>query len=134
MNETIDDLLAEIRTVSNALDDETLTAKQRNRLEHQRDNLRRRAQELSLAGRHPQSVELQIESLERRRKEIESLFIKKGWSEKRLGRTIQDPSAYSHTINQQLAAKYGPELADIEEQLGALRGDRGDTREPGNDI
>ena len=131
MNETIDDLLAEIRKVRNELGNESLTAKDRGRLETRRDELRDRAKQLSLAGRHPQSIELQIESLERRQREIESLFIKKGWSEKRLGRTIQDLGAYSHNINKELAVKYGPELADIEEQLELLRNseDSGQTTE-----
>lgn len=121
MNDNIDDLLAEIRTLAHQLEDGSLTAKDRARLERRRDELRDRARDLSLSGRHPQSVELQIESLEKRKAEIEALFIKKGWSEKRLGRTIQDPSAYSHNINKQLTEKYGPELADIDEQLELLR-------------
>lgn len=120
MSERIDELLAELRAINKRLEDQTATEAERSKLAERKETIRAQAKNLSLVGRHPASVELQIESLERRKAEIESLFIKKGWSEKRLGRTIQDPSAYSHNINKQLEEKYASELADIDEQLAIL--------------
>jgi hypothetical protein len=121
VTDRIDELLGELRAINTRIEDPSATDAERSKLKARKKVIRAQAKKLSLVGRHPASIDLQIASLERRRQEIEALFIKKGWSEKRLGRTIQDPSAYSHNINKELADKYGTELAHIDEQLSVLR-------------
>jgi hypothetical protein len=66
-------------------------------------------------------VTRQIEALETRRSEIESFFIKKGYSERSTTKKIQDPGAYSHNINALLRTEYASELRTIENQLERLR-------------
>jgi hypothetical protein len=122
MADDIDDLFTQIQSLAELV--ESLPPKDPNRvrLEADRNQLRRRAALIADEGRHPQSVALQIEALERRRSEIESMFIKKGYSERSTMKKIQDPGAYSHTINNLLRAEYGSELTTIENQLVRLRG------------
>ena len=121
MADSIDDLLAEVRDLTRRLESDELTTRQRQSLTHQKDKLQAKAKSIATAGRHPVSVENQIESLERRRSEINEQFIKPGYSEKRGGKNIQDPGAYSHNINKVLGEKYKTELDDIERQLSTLR-------------
>jgi hypothetical protein len=121
MADNIDALLAEIHTISQQLDKEGLTARQRQNLVRRKDDLQVKARAISLAGRHPLAVANQIESLEARRSHIDDQFIKPGYSEKRGVKNIQDPGAYSHNINRMLQEKYQTELDEIERQLALLR-------------
>lgn len=121
MADSIDDLLAEIQSISRELESDDLTTKQRQRLIDRKDGLQAEARRIALEGRHPVSVDNQIESLERRRAHINDQFIKPGYSEKRGGKNIQDPGAYSHNINKMLLDKYQEELDEIERQLSLLR-------------
>jgi hypothetical protein len=121
MADSIDALLAEIHSITTALESDDLTDRQRTELLDRKEVLQTQARGLALAGRHPTAVANQIESLEARRDHINSQFIKPGYSEKRGGKNIQDPGAYSHNINRLLRDKYQTELDEIEEQLALLR-------------
>ena len=121
MPDDIDDLFAQIRTLADQLDRLPQADPNRPRLEAERDQLRKRAVAIADSRRHPQAVARQIEALEGRRSEIESLFIKKGYSERSTTKKIQDPGAYAHNINALLRAEYEPELATINSQLERLR-------------
>jgi hypothetical protein len=121
MADSIDALLAEIHSIAAELGSEALTARQRTELANRKESLQAEARTLALAGRHPTAVANQIESLEARREHINAQFIKPGYSEKRGGKNIQDPGAYSHNINRLLRDKYQVELDEIEEQLALLR-------------
>ena len=121
MPDDIDDLFAQIRMLADQLDRLTQADPNRPRLEADRDHLRKRAAAIADSGRHPQSVARQIEALDARQSEIESLYIKKGYSERSTTKKIQDPGAYAHNINALLRAEYKSELATIENQLERLR-------------
>jgi hypothetical protein len=121
MANEIDDLFTQIQSLAEQVESLPPKDPSRARLEADRDQLRRRAAMIADEGRHPQSVALQIEALERRRSEIESLFIKKGYSERSTTKKIQDPGAFSHNINKLLRAEYASELTTIENQLVRLR-------------
>jgi D-alanyl-D-alanine carboxypeptidase len=121
MANTIDELLAEIRSLSARHDSDDLTAKERDRLLSQKTEIQSQARAISASGRHPDSVKRQVETLQARRRAINDLFIKPGYAEKRGGKNIQDPAAYSHNINATLRDKYQIELDDIDTQLAALR-------------
>ncbi len=121
MSDDVDVLFAQIRSLAEQIDRLPPSDSNRRRLEADRDQLRQRASRIADAGRHPQSVARQIDALEARESEIEALFIKKGYSERSLTKKIQDPGAYSHTINALLGVEYGPELATIRVQLERLR-------------
>jgi hypothetical protein len=121
MADSIDELLTEIHTITQRLGNEDLTTRQRQDLIARKEALQDEARDISLTGRHPTSVANQIESLEARRAFINSQYIKPGYTEKRGGKSIQDPGAYSHNINKLLQDKYQPELDEIEEQLALLR-------------
>lgn len=117
----IDELLTEIMAISRELDDPNIGASRRRQLNSRRDALRATAQKAADATRHPRSVEAEIEMLESRLTEIGRMQISKGHSEKYLGRTIQDPSAYSLNINRTLADQHEAEVADITARLAHLR-------------
>jgi len=121
MTDVTGDLLAEITRLARELQDPDLTAKERQRLETRKADAQERARQLSLAGRHPRSVEAQLETLAARRAEIMDEFIKPGYSEKRGGKLIQDPGAYSHNINKLLQEKAKQELDEIDAQLALLK-------------
>jgi hypothetical protein len=121
MPDDIDDLFVQIQSLAEQLDQLPPADPNRSRLEADREQLRKRAVALADAGRHPESVTRQIEALETRRTEIESFFIKKGYSERSTTKKIQDPGAYSHNINALLRAEYASELRTIENQLERLR-------------
>jgi hypothetical protein len=133
MADDIDDLFAQIQSLAAQLDRLSPTDPNRSRLETDRDQLRRRAVAVADAGRHPQSVARQIDALEARRTEIESFFIKKGYSERSTTKKIQDPGAYSHNINALLRAEYASELTTIRNQLERLKNiDLPDESRPGD--
>lgn len=121
MADIVDDIFAQIRSLAEQLDRLPPTDPNRARLEADRDQLRQRASVLADSGRHPSSVERQIEALESRQAEIEQMFIKQGYSERSTTKKIQDPSAYSRNINRLLHDEYGAELSSIKEQLDRLR-------------
>ncbi len=121
MTDNVDDILAQVRSLTEQLDRLGPTDRNRNRLETDREQLRQRAARLADAGRHPRSVALQIEALEARLTVMESESIKKGFSERSTTKKIQDPGAYSHNINSMLREKHAKEHATILQQLKRLR-------------
>lgn len=121
MTSQIDDLLEEITRISAQIDDLPPGSQRAESLIAERTKLRLRAKNMADALRHPQSVRTEIEMLEERRSEIAGMGITKGFSEKRLGRTIQDPGAYSHDINRRIEAEHAAEVDEISERLTHLR-------------
>ncbi len=121
MPDSIDELLSEIRSLSSqlrGLDSESAEAL---RLEARKQELRELAQRTADAGRHPESVATQIESLEQRLAQIDGMLITKGFSERRQGKVIQDPGAYSHNINKAIEADHASEVESIKTQLARLK-------------
>lgn len=121
MPRSIDDLLAKIKALSGSIERLSPEDPQRRRLMNQRDSLRQTASEIALQGRHPQSVEREIESIEKRLTEIKNLAIKEGYQERRGGKNIQDPSAYSANINKLLIEHHAAEVDALTDQLERLR-------------
>lgn len=121
MTSQIDDLLEEITRISAQIDDLPPGSQRAESLIAERTKLRLRARAMADALRHPQSVRTEIEMLEERRSEIAGMGITKGFSEKRLGRTIQDPGAYSHDINRRIEAEHAAEVDEISARLTHLR-------------
>ncbi len=121
MPDPIDKLLAEARALSHKIsslgpDDQRVPG-----LIEQRDELRVQARLAFDSHRHPEAIATQISALEDRLAEIESLKIGESWAERRSGPYIQDPSAYSHTINKAIGDEYADEIASITTQLARLR-------------
>ena len=121
MSGPIDTLLAKIKALSGAIADLSPDDPERSRLEEQREALRQTAGKLSVQGRHPQSVAREIESIEHRLDEIRALRIKEGYQERRQGKNIQDPGAYSANINKLLAEHHAAEVDTLTDQLERLR-------------
>jgi hypothetical protein len=117
----IDEILTTISALSERIEALGVDDPERTDLEGRRDGLRLRARSLADARRHPASVAAEIEMLENRLIEIDQLFISKGYSEKHLPHTVQDPGAYSHTINRLLEAEHRDEIAEIRQRLDHLR-------------
>jgi hypothetical protein len=55
-----------------------------------------------------------------RLEEIDTLFVRKGYSEKHLTKGFSDPGAYSANINRKLADDHAAEVAEIKQRLAAL--------------
>lgn len=121
MASEIDELLSTISALSDRIDGLGVDDVERARLEGRRDELRSRAKFLADERRHPASIVAEIDMLERRLVEINQLFISKGYAEKHLPYTVQDPGAYSHTINRLLEEEHQDEIAEIRLRLDHLR-------------
>lgn len=121
MSDPIDELLAEIVSISAEISRLGPESADAARLTERKQELRSQAQEIADAGRHPDSVSNQIASLEQRLAEINGLLITEGFSERRQGKTIQDPGAYSHNINKAIEADHSAEVESINAQLVRLR-------------
>lgn len=121
MPETIDELLAEIRDLARRIEQLDASDPARQKLEAQRTDLRETARHIADATRHPAAIATHIEALEARLREIEQLLIKQGFTERRVGKAIQDPGAYSHNINKAIAEDHAAEVRSINEQLTRLR-------------
>ena len=121
MPESIDELLATIRSLTERIDQLDADDRKRTQLELKREKLRETARDAADASRHPEDVTRQIEALEHRLAEINQLLIKQGYTERRVGRTIQDPSAYSANINRAIEADHVEEVRSIKAQLVRLR-------------
>lgn len=131
MADSIDDIYTTIISLSNQLAEMPSDDPRRKQLENERNRLRTQAATIATDGRHPRSVELEIEAIERRLEEIEALLIKEGYMERRSGRNIQDPGAYSSTINRRLTQQHAHEVERLTEQLGRLRRSVADDADPG---
>ncbi|MCL1594553.1 MAG: hypothetical protein M3132_09400 [Actinomycetia bacterium] len=122
MAESIDDLYARIVRISSDLHSLPDDHPNRLKLENERDTLRIQAADIAAAGRHPVSVEREIESIKQRLEEIERLQITEGYSERRGGKNLQDPGAYSANINSLLSEQHATEVAQLTERLTQLDG------------
>jgi len=123
MSETVDELYERLLRVTTQLGGLRQDHPNRKRLEHERDEMRAKAAEISAAGRHPVSVEREIESLQRRLHEIESMQITEGYQERRGGKNLQDPGAYSSTINRLLDEHHDDEVNTLSDRIAHLRKD-----------
>lgn len=121
MARSIDDIYTTIISLSDEIANLPPDSPKRKRLEQERDRIRSQAATIAIAGRHPKSVELEIEAIERRLGQIDALFIKEGYMEKRTGKNIQDPGAYSITINRLLDGQHAEEVKELTAQLEVLR-------------
>ena len=121
MPSPIDDLFTQITVLSTriaALDESDPT---RASLGRERALLRDRAVSIADAGRHPVSVRLEIESIEDRLAQIERMKITEGYQQKRGGKNIQDPGAYSANINRLLSKQHEEEIEQLTARLARLR-------------
>lgn len=121
MNRSIDELLDEIRRLSAQIDAPATSASERKRFEARRAELRTEASALSDRMRHPDSVRTEIDLIEQRLAELDAMLISAGYSEKHLHRTVQDPGAYRHGINQRIEDNHGEEIARLRARLDHLR-------------
>lgn len=121
MQSPIDELLAQVTSLTAAISDLPEGDRQRRRLEHERQKLRDEAAALSRSGRHPVSVKHEIESILARLREIDRMRITQGYHERRSGKNIQDPGAYSVTINRLLDEQHADEVATLTQRLEQLR-------------
>lgn len=117
----IDDILNQAKALSAELDSMPPDDPGRLRIEKRQMRLREKALELSLERRHPVSIDNEIAMLEARLEKISEMLISKGYNEKHLGTTIQDPGAYSSTINYMIAAEHAEEVRQIDARLNELR-------------
>jgi hypothetical protein len=130
MPSPIDDLFAQITRISTAIQDLPDGDPERRRLELERDRMRLEATKLADAGRHPESVRLEMLAIEARLDEIERMKITAGYQERRGGKNLQDPGAYSATINRMLEAQYEDEVAELTRRLERLRSFTDESEDP----
>jgi hypothetical protein len=121
MAHSIDEIYAAIVALSEQIDRIPPTSPERLRLETERERLRSQAAAIASQGRHPKSIELEIEAIEQRLADINALLIKEGYMEKRAGKNIQDPGAYSSSINRILNEQHAEEVKDLTDRLETLR-------------
>jgi hypothetical protein len=126
MARTIDDIYTALLSLSDQIESLSSTDPKRTQLEAQRDQLRIEAASLAISGRHPRSIELEIEAIEQRLGRIDALLITEGYTEKRGGKNLQDPSAYSGAINRLLAEQHADEVKSLTKRLQELRPSDGD--------
>jgi hypothetical protein len=120
MSDTIDDILARTRQISLELSTLDPEDPRRPALVEEQAALRQNARRLAEGSRHSVSVENEITMLEDRLEEIDGLQITKGYSQKHLTKTVQDPGAYSHNINRLLADEHADEASEIRARLEDL--------------
>ncbi len=121
MTRSIDDIYATTLSLSQQMARLPADSPERARLEQQRNDLRAQAALLSVQGRHPESVAREIEAIEERLRELDAMLITEGYAERRGGKNIQDPGAYSATINRLLSDQHLDEVNKLTEQLARLR-------------
>lgn len=129
MTRPIDEIYSTIVSLSERIADLPTDDPERTRLELERETVRSQAAHIATSGRHPKSVELEIEAIELRLAQIEAQLITEGYMERRAGKNIQDPGAYSVTINRLLSEQHADEVKSLTEQLERLRpsSDAGDS-------
>jgi hypothetical protein len=117
----VDSLVDSIARLSREIEQLDEHDARRRELVAERDRLRDEASAVAEGMRHPVSVANEIAMLEDRLATIEGLKISKGYNEKHLNHTVQDPGAYSHTINRMLDEEHEAEVLTITERLARLR-------------
>jgi septal ring factor EnvC (AmiA/AmiB activator) len=131
MTRSIDDIYTAIVSLSEEIANLPPDDPRRRRLEQEREQIRSEAAAVAIKGRHPRSVELEIEAIEQRLGQIDALLITEGYMEKRAGKNIQDPGAYSIMINRLLEGQHADEVEKLTAQLALLRqSDDTDAQEP----
>jgi hypothetical protein len=121
MTRSIDDIYSGIVSLSDQIAKLPVGDPQRTRLEHERELMRSQAAAIAARGRHPTSVALEIEAIEHRLGHIAALQITEGYAERRGGKNLQDPGAYSANINRLLTEQHAAEVTQLTEQLERLR-------------
>ena len=121
MTSEADDILDRTREIRSALNDRQLAPNDRRALETELTELRDRARQVSAERRHPDSVEAEIDMIEARLAEIDQMSITKGYSEKHLSRTVQDPGAYRYVINDLIEREHADEVEHLTSRLAELR-------------
>jgi len=121
MASPIDDLYTTIISLSSRIADLPDGDPTRDKLERKRETLRGQAAAIALEGRHATSISREIEVIEHRLATIEAMLIREGYQEKRGGKNIQDPGAYSANINRLLAQQHENEVRTLTAQLERLR-------------
>ncbi len=120
MQSPIDELFSHIKQLSAAISDLPDNPERRS-LERQRQQLRGEAAAISLKGRHPVSVDQEIKAIIARLETIDSMLITQGYQERRSGKNIQDPGAYSAAINRRINKQHADEVTALTERLDLLR-------------
>ena len=121
MTSEADDILGRSREIRSALNDPHLGANDRRALETELTELRDRARRVAAERRHPDSVAAEVDMIEARLAEIEQMSITKGYSEKHLSRTVQDPGAYRYAINDLIEQEHAEEVEYLTSRLAELR-------------
>ena len=121
MTSEADEILDRSREIRATLSDPNLGADDRRALEEELTELRNRAQRVSAKRRHPDSVAAEIDMIEARLAEIDQMTITKGYSEKHLSRTVQDPGAYRYVINDLIEQEHADEVEHLASRLAELR-------------
>lgn len=129
MPKTIDEIYTQIVSASQDIDRLPIDHPDQERLQAERGRLREAAAAIASTGRHPLSIEREIESLQDRLEEIKSMRITEGYQERRGGKNLQDPSAYSSTINRLLEEHHLDEVSYLTDRIAYLTSDS-----PGDDI
>jgi hypothetical protein len=117
---TVDELLAEIVTITEALEDPAVGSADRTALETRRDALRDAARRAGDSARSEAGLRNELGTLTERLAEIDGRPIGKGWTEKTSYRWFNDPGAYSSQINRMLAEQDGDERARIVTRIGEI--------------
>ena len=121
MTRRIDEIYSTIVSLSDRIAALPIDDPERTRLELERERVRSQAAHIATTGRHPRSIELEIEAIELRLAQIEAKLIREGYMERRAGKNIQDPGAYSININRLLSEQHADEVKSLTEQLEQLR-------------
>ncbi len=119
MSPTVDEALAELRSIAARLDSLTDDDPRRADLEARREELRVAAQRAADEARNPVGLRRELETLERRLVELDREQIKPAWVEGR--RWINDASAYARHLNKRIARSSEQDRAAIEARIAQLR-------------
>ncbi len=127
MSHTVDEALAELRSIAAELDTLADDDPRRADLEARREALRAAARRAADEARHPVALRRELEALERRLAELNREQIKPALVEHM--RWINDASAYARAINARIARSSEDDRDAIEARIAQLRAVVG--REPG---
>ncbi len=122
-DQTLDQALAEILSLSARIDALELDEPKRIPLERRRDNLRADVRMAADASRSLPILQNELGALQRRLKQIDERPIDQGWAEKARYRGIRwmnDPGAYSNKINDMINSEDAAERAQIVTRIGEI--------------
>ncbi len=122
---SVDEALAEITQIIDRLNAMGANAPGRARLVARRDELRRAARDAAVASRSDDALRYERDQARRRLDELDETLIKPSWAERQPSKWVNDPGAYAHRINEMLEAQTEAEreellrrIAEIDAQLG----------------